>query len=262
MKQSRLLLIICAFALLFASCGRKIDRPGEVSAAFSVDIPRTKALGDASAATELEVRVYDAGGNHLFSQKAEPSDRGWNVELKLVPGTYSFSFWATSAQADAFSFDGQYMTLSYPLMDVNSDDEDAFWASVVNKEVSAPFVQNVTLKRPFALVQLTSGSLTGNSLDGATSALTVTGAVCTRMNLLGGDADQAVRKAIFTSAPVSGETDGDIPVAAYAYLLVPKEGITAAEVAYTISFAGGNTVSGSASDVPFAPNHRTILKDN
>lgn len=261
MKQSRLLLIICAIALLAPSCQRRIAPEQEVSASFSIDMPQTKALADGAGATDLFVRVFDASHNFLFEQKSTKKDGGWKVDLKLVPGTYSFSFWAQSTDADAFSFDGEYMSLTYSRMDMNSDTEDAFWASVVDKEITVPFVQSVTLKRPFTLIQLVSNSFIDVSLDGATSSMTISGMMCTRMNLITGKRDEAARKAIFSPAPITDYTQGRLTIAAYAYVLVPEDGVEAATVDYTLTLGDGSTIEGSASNVPLEPNHRTTLKD-
>ncbi len=262
MKQSRLLLLICAIALLLPSCTKENVPKQEVSATFTVDMPQTKALSDGALATELYVRVYDSEQNFLYEQKANKEATGWNVDLKLVPGTYSFSFWAQSAEADAFSFDGQYMTLSYNLMDMNSDTEDAFWAAVAGKEVSAPFTQRVTLKRPFAFIQIVSNSFINEPLEGATSSFTITGEVSTRMNLITGHTDEYARKAIFNAASLTEYTHGRMTIAAYAYLLVPDEGIPAATVNYNITFKDGRTIDGSVADVPLNGNFRTTLIDN
>lgn len=262
MKQSRLLLLICAIALLLPSCTKENVPKQEVSATFTVDMPQTKALSDGALATELYVRVYDAEQNFLYEQKAKKEETGWNVELKLVPGTYSFSFWAQSAEADAFSLDGQYMTLSYNLMDMNSDNEDAFWAAVASKEVTAPFTQRVTLKRPFAFIQLVTDSFINEPLEGATSSLTITGEVSTRMNLITGHTDEFARKAIFNAAPLTEYTHGRMTIAAYAYVLVPDDGVPAATVDYNITLKDGRTVEGSVANVPLNANYRTTLRDN
>lgn len=261
MKQSRFILLICAIALLLYSCGKDTIPEQEVSASFNVEMPLTKALSDGAQATELGVRVFDAAHNFLYEQKAAKKDGGWSVELKLVPGTYSFSFWAYSIKADAFTFDGEYMTLSYPEMDMNSDNEDAFWASVADKDVTAPFSQTVTLKRPFAFIQIVSNSFINEPLDGATSSFTITGAPCTRMNLITGQCDQAVRKAIFRPAPITDYTVGRMTIAAYAYVLVPEEGLDSTTVDYIISLANGRQIDGTVQNVPLAPNFRTTLKD-
>ena len=261
MKKSRLLLIICAIALLAPSCQKKLAPEQEVSAAFTIDMPQTKALADGAEATELFVRVFDASHNFLFEQKSTKKDGGWKVELKLVPGTYSFSFWAQSTKADAFSFDGEFMSLTYSRMDMNSDSEDAFWASVADKEVTAPFTESVTLKRPFTLIQWVSNSFIDVSLTDATSSMTISGMMCTRLNLITGKRDEAARKAIFTPAPITDYTQGRMTIAAYTYVLVPEEGVEAATVDYSLTLGDGSTIEGSASNVPLEPNHRTTLKD-
>lgn len=262
MKQIRLITIICAIALLSIACQRSIKPEAEVSAMFNIDMPLTKGLNDGTSATLLSVRVFDANHVFLMEKTATRGNAGWSVELKLVPGTYSFSFWAYSPDADAFSFDKEYMTLSYTEMDMNSETEDAFWASVPDKAIAAPFEQNVTLKRPFAFIQLVTDSFINESLEGATSSFTITGAMCTRLNLITGEADEAMRKAIYKPAPISDYTLGRRTIAAFAYALVPEEGIDNAQVAYTITLGDGRTIDGSTTDVPMARNHKTSLLDN
>ena len=261
MKTLKLITIICAIAVLTLACRRTVEPEGEISATFSIENPMTKAFGDGASATELSVRVFNANHDFLYEQTASRDESGWTVTLKLVPGTYSFSFWAYSREADAFSFDKEYMTLEYPKMDMNSDAEDAFWASIADVELTSSFVRTVTLKRPFAFIQLISDSFINIPLEGATSAFTITGAMCTRFNLITGVADEATRKAIYKAAPISDNTVGRRTIAAAAYVLVPEEGVSAAEVAYNITFRDGSYIQDTVNDVPLAPNHRTNLQD-
>ncbi|MBR5034047.1 MAG: hypothetical protein IKX71_01950 [Bacteroidales bacterium] len=261
MKTLKTLTIICAIAVLSLACRRTIEPEGEVSATFSIENPVTKAFGDGASATELSVRVFDANHNFIYEQQATREESGWTVTLNLVPGTYSFSFWACSTTADAFSFEGEYMTLSYPLMDMNSDAEDAFWASVADMELTSSFERSITLKRPFAFMQMVSDSFINESLEGATSAFYVTGAICTRLNLITGAADEAVRSAAYKAAPVSDKTVGRHAIVAAAYALVPEEGVTLSKVDYTITLKDGRDVTGTVYTVPLSRNYRTSLKD-
>ena len=262
MKQIRLITIICAIALLSLACQRDVEPKPEVCAYFIIDQPLTKGLNDGASATELSVRVFDANHDFLYEKSFSRENSGWKVELKLVPGTYSFSFWACSREADAFTFDKEFMTLSYGQMDMNSDAEDAYWASVADKQVTTSFEQRVTLKRPFAYIQLVSDSFINESLDGATSSFTITGAMCTKLNLITGETSEAMRKAIYKAAPISDYTVGRRTIAAFAYVLVPEEGVEAAEVAYTITFSDGRHIDGTAENIPLARNHKTSLLDN
>ena len=261
MKTLKTITIICAIAVLSLACRRTIEPEGEVSATFMVESPMTKAFGDGASATELSVRVFDANHNFLYDQAASRGESGWTVTLNLVPGTYSFSFWACSSTADAFSFDGEYMTLSYPLMDMNSDAEDSFWASVADMDLTSSFERSITLKRPFAFMQVVSDGFINESLEGATSAFSVAGALCTRLNLITGAADEAVRSVSYTAAPVSFNTIGRHAIVAAAYALVPEDGLTASKVDYTVTFKDGRHASGTVYDVPLARNYRTNLKD-
>lgn len=261
MKTIKTIAIICAMAALSLACSRDIASDSPVSATFTVDIPATKAMSDGALATELSVRVFDANHNYLYEQTASRGENGWSVTLKLVPGTYSFSFWACSRTSDAFSFDGAYMTLSYLLMDMNSGAEDAFWASIADLEITSKFERGVTLKRPFAFLRVASDGFINESLEGASSAFTITGAVCTRLNLITGVADEAVRSAAYKAAPVTDETIGRHAIVAAGYALVPEEGLTAAKVDYTVTLQDGREVSGTANNVPLARNYSTTLKD-
>ena len=261
MKTLRLITIICAMAFVSLACNRKEKCDAELEATFILDMPLTKALTDAASATQLSVRVFDANHNFLYKEDFSRGENGWDVRLKLVPGTYSFSFWATSPEADAFVFDGEYMTLSYGLMDMNSDTEDAFWASVADLTLTTSFTRNVTLKRPFAFMQLVSNSFINESLDGATSSFTITGAVPTRMNLITGETDTAARKAIYTAAPLTEYTVGRNTIAAAAFVLATEEEMTVSSVAYNITFKDGRYINGTVENVPLARNHKTELKD-
>ena len=262
MKAFKIITIICAMASLSFACGRDTDADSSICATFTVETPLTKAFCDGSLATDLNVRVFDANHNFLYEQTAKRGDAGWEVTLRLVPGTYSFSFWASSPDADAFSFNREYMTLSYPLMDMNSNTEDAFWASIADIELTSEFSRTVTLKRPFALLQLVSDSFINESLEGATSVFSITGSMCTRLNLITGDVDQANRKAVYTAAPISDYTIGRRTIAAAAFVLVPEEEVTVPEVTYNITLKDGRSMDGTVSDVPLARNHRTNLLDN
>ena len=262
MKHSNLILAICAIALFASSCQKDTLPQQEVSVSFNIGMPQTKALGDGAAATLLSVRVFDASGAYLFEQTAVRDAAGWDVDLKLVPGTYSFSFWASGQDADACLFENEYMTLNYPRMDMNSDAEDAFWTSLKDCEVTSSFTRSITLKRPFALLQLVTDDFIDEPLEGATSAFTITGAIPTRMNLITGEMDQMARKAIFAPASISDYTAGRRTIAAYAYVLAPKEGLSATEVSYSITLSDGRNIEGSAADVPLTMNHRTTLSDN
>lgn len=248
-------------AFLSLACSRDIASDNPVSATFAVDIPTTKAMSDGALATELSVRVFDANHNYLYEQTASRGENGWSVTLKLVPGTYSFSFWACSRTSDAFSFDGAYMTLSYLLMDMNSGAEDAFWASIADLEITSKFERGVTLKRPFAFLRFASDGFINESLEGATSSFRITGAMCTRLNLITGEADEAARSVAYKAAPVSDETIGRHAVVAAAFALVPEDGVTASQVDYTVTLRDGRDISGSAGNVPLARNYTTTIKD-
>ena len=261
MKTIKLFTLICAVALLSIACKKEVAPEQTLSATFIVDAPLTKVLNDGQKATELSVRVFDAEHNFLYEKRASRSGEGWKIELELIPATYSFTFWACSDKSDAFTFENEYMTLSYSLMDMNSDDEDAFWASLPDIEMTSSFTRAVTLKRPFAYLQLASDIFINEPLEGVTSAFTITGAMPTRMNLITGETDQDMRKAVYTAAPVSFYTIGHHPVVATAYVLIHGESFTAPQVDYRINLADGRFIEGTVEEVPLERNFKTTLKD-
>ena len=260
MKAIKFLTIISAIFLICFSCEVKSYQP-EQDVSFSVSAPLTKSINDGLSATLLYAKVFDADHNLISSGTYTRGDSGWEVQFRLVPGVYSFTFFACSPEADAFEFEDEYMTLSYSLMDMNSDTEDAYWASLADFKVTTSISRTVTLKRPFAFIQLSSDTFIDMNLNNATSSFIITGAMSTKLNLITGESSDAVRKAIYSEAKVSDYTIGRHPVPAMAYVLVPEEGVIAAEVSYKITLADGKYSEGKVNDVPLQRNYKTTLKD-
>ncbi|MBR4808833.1 MAG: chitobiase/beta-hexosaminidase C-terminal domain-containing protein [Bacteroidales bacterium] len=272
MNTVKQLLILGALAIMAAACQREPVPPQEATVTFRVALPEvTRAAGDGSRATALTLRIYDADGQ--FLQELTPDS--FTPSVSVLPGTYSFCFWATSPDADAYSFDGQVLTVDYTRMTMNSDAEDAFWACVPNLTVSPGFTQDVTLSRPLGQVSLYSkGSdtvLTASDLGDAdkyVSSLTLQGpggsGIPTEMNLLTGATAAPVAQVAFPDSPLqlqtmeSSATDGTL--LAYAYVLAEGE-ITLPQVAFSATLKRTQTTitAGSVSNVPLQRNRRTRL---
>ena len=273
--MKRLLFFIPTLAalLLAAACKQEPGPRQTVTVTFQVGLPEdTKAAGDGSQATSLILRIYDADGQFLQAV----TGNSFTPSVTLVPGTYSFSFWATSPDADAYSFDGQLLTVDYTKMTMNSDVEDAFWACLSDFAVTTGFSQPVTLSRPLAQVSLYSKdsnlALTAadlNDADKYVSKFTLQGpagsGIPTQMNLLTGATAAPVAQVTFPDSPLqqpaleSSATDGTL--LAFAYVLAPETAVTLPQVSFSATLKRTQTTitSGSAQNVPLQRNHRTRL---
>ena len=244
-----------------AACHKEVAPEQVISATFMVDTPATKVINDGLSATKLLVRIFDSNHELLQEETYTRGDGGWLVKLTLVPSVYSISFWACSPESDAFSFEDEFVTVDYNKMDMNSDVEDAFWASLADMEMTTSISRTVTLKRPLACVQLVSDTFLDEDLKDATSSFRITGMISTKLNLITGEAGEARRKVSFAAAPIADYAIDRHPVVALAYALVDEAGITAAEVEYTITMKDGRVSEGAVINVPMERNHLTTLKD-
>ncbi|MBO4475961.1 MAG: chitobiase/beta-hexosaminidase C-terminal domain-containing protein [Bacteroidales bacterium] len=271
MKAFKQLLVLGALVLP-AACQQEPVPQLMDTVTFRVAFPDdTKAAGDGSHATVLTLRIYDADGQ--FLQELTPNT--FTPSVTLVQGTYSFIFWATSPDADAYSFDGQVLTVDYSRMTMNSDEEDAFWACVPNLTVSPGFTRDVTLRRPLGQVSLYSKdsnpALTATDLNDAgrfVSSFTLQGpaggGIPTRMNLLTGATSEPVAQVAFPDSPLQlqtleSATDGTL--LAFAYVLAPEDALTLSQVDFsaTLKRTQATLASGSVASVPLQRNHRTRL---
>ena len=157
----------------------------EVTATFTVYAPQhidtkavtaadQKAVGDGLAADNLVFAVFDEEGNELkalrqgdwkngigsaaeltFSNDAQPKAQ---VEVTLVRGKkYSFVCWAQNKAAECYNFANmKAIGVDYTTYNVgNNDLRDAFYAyAQTNGKVDADFSLTITLKRPFAQINM------------------------------------------------------------------------------------------------------------
>ena len=279
LKFKYLLLTALSFLLLAAGCQREkppvIPEGEPVDVSFQVGVAgETKAMGDGSRALRLTVRVYDASGTFLQDTSADraANESGWTITTSLVPGTYSFSFWASSPDSQAYSFNGRNVEVNLSNLTMNSDVDDAFWAVVSNKVVAEAFIEDVTLSRPLAQVCLYSKDDTIdlseadlNDSNKFTSSFVINGTVPTRMNLLDGSMDDAKQWSIGVNASLKMlEKDGTYGTAlAFIYLPSSAEGLTLSTVEYRATLKrttpAKELASGTVSDVRIQRNKRTLL---
>ncbi len=161
-----------ATALFVSSCAKEVapsvSEGNEATVTFSIaleDVAATRAISDGTGCNVLVYEVYDAEGTKikaLSKTKEQAFQNGLNetVEITLAKGqTYSFAFWAQNSECKA------YTTTELQRVEINyegaSNDEtrDAFFANTEKVTVTGNFNQEVTLKRPFAQLNLAVSDL-------------------------------------------------------------------------------------------------------
>ena len=168
--MKRVLSFISAIAVLVlaAGCNKQASvnpQDDVITASFTVSLPSgiaTKAISDGSQADELIFQAYDANLNHLdaLDQTVAVSGKKATVNVTLVRGvSYTFVFWAQKQGKYAVSYDSN----GHPVIEIkandlpammNDDSYDAFYATVALGPQDGDVQQDITLKRPFAQINL------------------------------------------------------------------------------------------------------------
>lgn len=178
-----------AMSVLALACAKEQVGPGEgamVEATFSVDVPGvigTKA-GEGTKATKLYYQVFDAEGTPVTGLPMQIKDINVSttVNFQLIKDqTYNFVFWAQTAEAGYYTVtDLRTITANYEGKKSNDENFDAFFAVEKALTINGPITKTVTLKRPFAQINvattdvLKAGETKVNvNFTGATSAVTV-----------------------------------------------------------------------------------------
>lgn len=187
---------------------------GDGMVTFTLQLPDgvgTRAIGDGTTAKDLTYAVYEAGETDpvITGAKGEVkfnADLTATVSLKLVTGkTYDFVFFADASEGSPYTFDAaaQSVTVSYEGVVSNDERRDAFFASRQGLKVDGQVSEKITLKRPFA--QLNVGT---DDLDDAIKAGLVEGDMTTQMvapayggwNLMSGDVTGEAQDVTFAFA--------------------------------------------------------------
>ena len=186
---------LAALAMTNTSCQDELESAAndanEVAVSFKVQLENavgSRAVGDGTTAKELQYAVYkvDASGNTIGTNIAAlngettvKSDLTAEVTFTLVKGqTYNFMFWAQKpGTPNDGNDDNEYYKLDKTTGKVevdyttkgeaNNEGRDAFYAVEKSLTVTGPINKTITLKRPFA--QINVGTSIG-SLAGAKTA--------------------------------------------------------------------------------------------
>ena len=191
---------LAALAMTNTSCQDELESAvndaNEVAVSFKVQLENavgSRAVGDGTTAKELQYAVYkvDASGNTIGTNIAAlngettvKSDLTAEVTFTLVKGqTYNFMFWA---QKPGTPNDGNDDNAYYKLdkstakveidyktnNDANDEGRDAFYAVEKSLKVTGPINKTITLKRPFA--QINVGTSIGSLADAKKAEVDIT----------------------------------------------------------------------------------------
>lgn len=270
-----------AMSVLAIACAKEQVGPGEgamVEATFSVDVPGvigTKA-GEGTKATKLYYQVFDAEGAPVTGLPMQVKDINVSttVNFQLIKDqTYNFVFWAQTAEAGYYTVtDLRTITANYEGKNSNDENFDAFFAVEKALTINGPITKTVTLKRPFAQINvattdvLKAGETKVNvNFTGATSAVTVKD-VPTVFSPLTDELSSPVTALKFASAAipegnfaVTGSTE-TYKYLAVNYVFAPVDG-TVYDVEAALNVDGKDVIV----KVPSAPakrNYRTNIYGN
>ena len=282
MKKQLCKLAIFALLLSTASCADEkfVDElaGGETTVTFNAQLPtglQTRVAGDGLTATTLSYAVYEQGKTTpLITSEDEVTfeNHQATVSLRLAAGkTYDFIFWADAYGKDdaenpyTVNFDTQTLTVNYDNALSNDESRDAFFGKAT-VEVKGAVSQNITLKRPFAQLNIGTNDMAeaetaGLNTGALQSSVTVSG-IFSSMNLMTGIPDpntstvetfglNAIPKETFTAG---GRT---FDYLALNYLLVSdQKGLVNCEFRYT---DGATTETRTIDNVPVQRNYRTNI---
>ena len=214
MKKILYSLLTLAAALTVASCQQELPAGSDpalggpaVKASITLDLGQmTKAYADGANATKLSYAFFDAEGALVPSLTKRKMDLTTDpIQVRLSKGAaYTFVAWAESANSIyTINEDFKTVTMATTGLTANNNDYDAFYVSapITATETSANFEKSITLKRPFAQLNLLVPDGNAASYSAFTSSLTVTGAH-TGMNLLDGTLTTATANLTFDAAAV------------------------------------------------------------
>ena len=255
----------------------------QVTLKVSADGALTRAISDGTSVDQLVYRVFDKNGNAITTlnkttETAADLLSGHTVTLTLAKGqTYKIAFWAQKADCAAYTVDDN-MNVSIDYSGVNNDESrDAFFKTV-ELTVNEDMTQDVTLKRPFA--QINVGTTDADWTAATAAGLTVTQSKVTvkkaanKLNVVdgtvSGETDVTYTEANLPGEPLMVDADGDGTKDSYKYLsmcyVLPNDATdgtqkTLASTEFIFKPAAGTDViiKDGLQNVPLQRNYRTNI---
>ena len=274
-----------AMSVLAIACAKEpvADNGQQAGVSFEIENPVViSKAGEGTTATQLYYQVFTADGQLIAGLPAQSkplSSLKTTVTFQLVKDqTYKFIFWAQTPTAGYYSFAGtddakdiRTVTANYEGKDANDENFDAFFATESFK-VTGPVTKTVTLKRPFAQInigtkdQLKAGSATAPAIDftGAKSSVTVTGVptvfsplAATPETMLTVPATVTFASAAIPTEPLNVKGT-DYNYLAMNYVFAPAEG-TVCDLSAEIVLTGREPIQLSSPTTPIKRNWRTNI---
>lgn len=274
---------IAAMAVLAGACAKEqVGQEGQTGmVTFEVENPVavTKAIGDGMTAKHLYYQVFDANGNPIAGlpvQTKKLTSLKTTVSFQLIKDQkYNFVFWVQTPTSGYYTIDEteglKKITADYEGKKSNDENFDAFFAVEKALTINGPITKTVTLKRPFAQINiattdvLKAGEAKVNvNFTGATSAVTVKGVPTVFSPLT--DEFSASADAQFASAAipegnfsVTGSTE-TYKYLAVNYVFAPVDGtVYDVEAAFKVD---GKDVTVKVPSAPAKRNYRTNIYGN
>lgn len=274
-----------AMSVLAIACAKEpvADNGQQAGVSFEIENPVViSKAGEGTTATQLYYQVFTADGQLIAGLPAQSkplSSLKTTVTFQLVKDqTYKFIFWAQTPTAGYYSFAGtddakdiRTVTANYEGKAANDENFDAFFATESFK-VTGPVTKTVTLKRPFAQInigtkdQLKAGDAPAQAIDftGAKSSVTVTGVptvfsplAATPETMLTVPATVTFASAAIPTGPLKvNETDYNY--LAMNYVFAPAEG-TVCDLTAEIVLTGREPIQLSSPTTPIKRNWRTNI---
>ena len=274
-----------AMSVLAIACAKEpvADNGQQAGVSFTIEVPgapATRAYGEAEKATKLYYQVFDNTGAPIEGLGVQTTDlvgKAAKVNFQLVKDqTYNFVFWAQTTETGYYTIDeteglkkikADYTTHK----DANDENRDAFFATESFK-VTGPVTKTVTLKRPFAQInigtkdQLKAGDATAPAIDftNAKSSVTVKG-VPTVFSPLATTPETMLtvpETVTFASAAIPTGllkvNEIDYNYLAMNYVFAPAEG-TVCDLTAEIVLTGREPIQLSSPTTPIKRNWRTNI---
>ena len=252
--------------LLSWSCSHELDGPNlegaEVEVNFVLELEgalETRAISDGTGADQLSWAIFSEAGELIHAKTVKDNvtglltESGHSIAVSLAKGkTYKAVFWAQNPECRAYTVsEDMKVTVDYEGLN-NDETRDAFFASSEPFTVSGSTSVSVTLKRPFAQVNvgaypwdLQYAQESGNDVQ-MSGAVIKNVADCINLfdGSLEGDVEVAYSLAAVPQEDLMVDVDENGQKEMYEYLsmsyvLASPEGTTH-EMAFTFADASGN----------------------
>ncbi len=219
-------LLILFTAIGFSACTdttAPIPDDETVNVNIAINLPssvQSRAYGDGSGAKTLIYAVYEENKfEYLFKETIKNFPDNNTISIPLTTGvTYNIVFWAQNPDADCYNFeDNGSITINYSSLMANDETLDAFFA---NKKLTVSpnqTTQTISLKRPFAQINIGTSDLNELDKDISTLKSSISVRLPSNLNLIDGTVS-ATKDVDYTFHSSAIPQSAKFPVDKYEYL--------------------------------------------